>query len=80
MASDSPPASWLSRIFGGKSEPAPPSGDGKKPGAPASETEDGQTQPDQENKKGLFKRIFGIFGGNKKDADKQNQGTQDPAH
>jgi penicillin-binding protein 1B len=85
MASDAPPASWLSRVFGGKgSESAPetPGGAGasptaKTPGVP--ESADGQTQPEEEKKKGLFRRIFGIFGGSKKDADKPNPGTEDPA-
>ena len=88
MASDAPPASWLSRIFGGKeAEPPPPSSagaNGKNPAAPGSggESAEGQTQPEGENKKGLFRRIFGIFGGSKKDkdTDKPSQGTQDPAH
>jgi penicillin-binding protein 1B len=87
MASDSPPASWLSRIFGGgkdqESAPSPPgsgSGPGARNAAPGSNSEsaEDQTKPEGENKKGLFRRIFGIFGGNKKDADKPNQGTQDP--
>jgi penicillin-binding protein 1B len=88
MASDAPPASWLSRIFGGKtpeSAPANPGAPGdnsgvkaKNPGAP--DTAESQTQPEDEKKKGLFKRIFGIFGGSKKDAEKPNQETQDPAH
>jgi penicillin-binding protein 1B len=88
MASDAPPASWLSRIFGGKnsesSSPNPaapgegPSLKGKNP-APSDSAEN-QAQPEEEKKKGLFKRIFGIFGGSKKDAEKPNQETQDPAH
>jgi penicillin-binding protein 1B len=88
MASDAPPASWLSRIFGGKnsesSSPTPaapgegPSLKGKNPAAP--DSAENQTQPEDEKKKGLFKRIFGIFGGSKKDADKPSQETQDPAH
>ncbi len=88
MASDAPPASWLSRIFGGKnsesSSPNPaapgesPSLKGKNPAPP--DAAENQTQPEEEKKKGLFKRIFGIFGGNKKDAEKPNQETQDPAH
>jgi penicillin-binding protein 1B len=84
MASDAPPASWLSRVFGGKdseSTPATPGSAGpnaKNLGSP--ESAEGQTQPEEEKKKGLFRRIFGIFGGSKKDADKPNQETQDPAH
>jgi penicillin-binding protein 1B len=89
MASDAPPASWLSRVFGGKdSDSAQPSASvaagsaAKNPGALGSggDSAEGQTQPEEEKKKGLFRRIFGIFGGSKKDADKPNQGTQDPAH
>jgi len=90
MASDAPPASWLSRIFGGDKpadgEPAQPGAPGvspaptsKKPGPPGASSAESQTQPEEENKKGLFRRIFGIFGGSKKDADKPNQETQDPA-
>ena len=84
MASDAPPASWLSRVFGGKDSESAPAASGtagpnaKNPGSP--ESAEGQTQPEEEKKKGLFKRIFGIFGGSKKDADKPNQETQDPAH
>jgi hypothetical protein len=86
MASDAPPASWLSRIFGGKNpESAQPGVPGdnanvkaKNPGA--ADSADNQAQPEEEKKKGLFKRIFGIFGGSKKDADKPNQETQEPAH
>jgi penicillin-binding protein 1B len=88
MASDAPPASWLSRIFGGdkskEAEPALPSsgaaGTGSAGPAPGAASAESKTQPEEENKKGLFRRIFGIFGGSKKDADKPNQGTQDPPH
>jgi len=86
MASDAPPASWLSRIFGGKNpESGPPNpeaiGDNSKARNPAApDSADNQAQPEEEKKKGLFKRIFGIFGGSKKDADKPNQETQEPAH
>jgi penicillin-binding protein 1B len=85
MASDAPPASWLSRIFGGKSSESTPASPGensglnsKNPAAP--DSAETQTQQEEDKKKGLFKRIFGIFGGSRKDADKPNQGTQDPAH
>jgi penicillin-binding protein 1B len=91
MASDAPPASWLSRIFGGNkvkgpepAQPPAPSSLGaesspatKRLGAtPPGASAEGQ-QPEEEKKKGLFRRIFGIFGG-KKDADKPQQETQDP--
>ena len=93
MASDAPPASWLSRLFGGgKSkapEPAPPSavpaGSDTAPAAkkhaasaPSAASAESQPPPEDENKKSLFKRIFGIFGGGKKDVGKPKQGTQDP--
>jgi penicillin-binding protein 1B len=93
MASDAPPASWLSRIFGGdkskQAEPSPPtsgtsgassvpSAKGPSASAPGAASAEGQSQSEEENKKGLFRRIFGIFGGSKKDADKPNPGTQDP--
>jgi penicillin-binding protein 1B len=88
MASDAPPASWLSRIFGGKNSESSspnPGAPGDNPGVKAKnpappDSAENQTQPEEEKKKGLFKRIFGIFGGSKKDADKPNQETQDPAH
>jgi hypothetical protein len=36
-------------------------------------------QQEEENKKGVLRRIFGIFGG-KKDADKTQSGSQDQQH
>ena len=93
MASDAPPASWLSRIFGGGKSKGPepelpsagPAGSDTAPAtkkhaasAPAAASAESQPAPENENKKSLFKRIFGIFGGGKNDADKPNQGTQDP--
>jgi len=87
MASEAPPASWLSRVFGGKEkdgETAPPSGPGaangptaKSPAAPGAAAADTAAQSEDENKKGVFRRIFGIFGGSKKDGDKGNLGTKD---
>jgi penicillin-binding protein 1B len=87
-ASDTPPASWLSRIFGGgdkeknveSSQPSQPGGASpipstRRPADPSS-TADNQ-QPEEGNKKGVLRRIFGIFGG-KKDADKPQPGT--PEH
>jgi penicillin-binding protein 1B len=79
MASDAPPASWLSRVFGGKKD-----ADSQQPAAPGSSANgngaknsaDGE-QPEEENKKGVLRRIFGIFGG-KKDADKPQQETPQP--
>lgn len=87
MASDAPPASWLSRVFGGdkanNSESAQPiapgssaAGNASKNPGPPQPSADAQ-QPQDENKKGVFRRIFGIFGG-KKDADKSQQETPEP--
>ena len=75
-----PGASWLSRIFGG-GKPAP----AEAPAQPAAAAErkapaiaprqtvktDPGKQPaaEGEKKKRLFKRIFGIFGGGKKEQD-----------
>jgi penicillin-binding protein 1B len=80
MASDSPPASWLSRVFGGDkaktpemAQPAAP-GSAAAPGASA----DGQ-QPEEEKKKSVFRRIFGIFGG-KDDSDKTKPSKPDSDH
>ncbi len=81
-ASDAPPASWLSRVFGGgekekdieSRQPVPPGSAGasvnNRPGSSTNSatTADGQQESD-DNKKGVLRRIFGIFGG-KKDADK----------
>jgi len=82
MASDAPPASWLSRVFGGdkekNSDPAQPPAPGSSAAGNASKnpSTDGE-QPEGENKKGILRRIFGIFGG-KKDADKPQQETPQP--
>ncbi|MBZ5660736.1 MAG: PBP1A family penicillin-binding protein [Acidobacteriia bacterium] len=87
MASDAPPASWLSRVFGGdkdkNSDSNQPSAPGsassgmasKTPGPPPASADAQPTE--EENKKGVLRRIFGIFGG-KKDADKPQQQTPDP--
>jgi penicillin-binding protein 1B len=83
MTSGSAPGSWLSHIFGGdkskgaESESAPGSS-GTRPPSPPPSTADNQ-EPEQENKKGVLRRIFGIFGG-KKDADKPPSGSQDQQH
>ena len=82
MTSDTAPGSWLSHIFGGdKSKGAEadsaPGGSGAHPSStpPTAENQ----PPEEENKKGVLRRIFGIFGG-KKDADKTQSGSQDPQH
>ncbi len=79
MMTQTPAASWLSRIFGGgkSATPAPPDGTpaaragtregtSAEPGAPASDSA-AQPAAAEEKKKGLLKRIFGIFGGSKKE-------------
>jgi penicillin-binding protein 1B len=88
VATEAPPGSWLSRVFGGdksdgtdSAQPATP-GSGptfstKRPADPSSPADN--QPPEDENKKGLLRRIFGIFGG-KKDADKTPSGTQDQQH
>lgn len=92
LAEDAPPASWLSRIFGGDKQPAEPDNSAAAPGAtptsasggPASSapganaSTPGQPSEEDENRKGLFHRIFGIFGGPKKGADKPKPGTENP--
>jgi len=82
MLTLTPGASWLSRIFGGgkATTPEPPAGANSSapatgrggavgpnaaagPNAPPAATED--------KKKGLLKRVFGIFGGGKKEKDQE---------
>jgi penicillin-binding protein 1B len=81
MASDSPPGSWLSHVFGGDkakegdSGPAAPGSVGSGPSSTPPASADNQPAED-ENKKGILRRIFGIFGG-KKDADKPKSDPQD---
>jgi penicillin-binding protein 1B len=82
MATDTAPGSWLSRIFGGDKEKGAESTQPLAPGANASANKNGASavpgttveggQEQEDNKKGVFRRIFGIFGG-KKDADKPQQ-------
>ena len=84
MASDTPPGSWLSRIFGGGKEKGtdtdslPASGSTSARPSSTPPTAENQ-EPEEEHKKGVLRRIFGIFGG-KKDADKNQSGTQDQQH
>ena len=81
IANDSPPGSWLSHVFGGdkgkEGDAAPPPAPGSA-GAAQAGSADNQ-QPEEENKKGVLRRIFGIFGG-KKDADKTPAGSTDQQH
>jgi penicillin-binding protein 1B len=78
MANDTAPGSWLSHVFGGdkpKNGEAAPAPSTSHPSSAAPAAADNQ-QPEDENKKGVLRRIFGIFGG-KKDADKSQSGPQD---
>jgi penicillin-binding protein 1B len=84
--------SWLSHVFGGGGQPKEPpkDADGKPlpydPNRPPYATGQGQQQPptaveakdkDDEKKKNPLKKIFGIFGGKKKDSDKPKSGDAD---
>ena len=75
--SDIPPVAWLSHLFGKPSTPQPPAagqpaiaGSNPNPNAARSGTQPAPTpsaaSPEPEKKKGLFDKIFGIFGDNKK--------------
>ncbi|MGH9727208.1 MAG: penicillin-binding protein 1A [Candidatus Acidiferrales bacterium] len=75
--SDIPPVAWLSHLFGKPSNPQAPSsgqptavGNNPNPNATPSRGQPPQTapvvSPEPEKKKGLFDKIFGIFGDNKK--------------
>ncbi|HWF14295.1 MAG TPA: PBP1A family penicillin-binding protein [Candidatus Acidoferrales bacterium] len=78
MANDTAPGSWLSHVFGGdknKNGEAAPPAPNSHPSSTAPAAAENQ-QPEEENKKGVLRRIFGIFGG-KKDADKSQSGPQD---
>jgi membrane carboxypeptidase/penicillin-binding protein len=82
MTSETAPGSWLSHVFGGDKEKGADGtstiGPGDHPSSAQPAAADDQ-QPEEENKKGLFRRIFGIFGG-KKDADKTSPASQDQQH
>jgi penicillin-binding protein 1B len=84
LASDAPPASWLSRVFGGDKssssespQPSIPGGSATSNVSSPSQPSANSQQPEDENKKSVLRRIFGIFGG-KKDADKPQQETPQP--
>ena len=89
-ASEAPPGSWLSRIFGGDKskapEPAPPAAvtggtDAasvpKPPATHRAAAANEESRPPEEEKKNLFRRIFGIFGGGRRDDGKATPGTPD---
>jgi hypothetical protein len=80
MASDTAPGSWLSHIFGGgdKSKTSEAESSASHPSSTQPSSADNQST-EEPNKKGVLRRIFGIFGG-KKDADKNPSGSQDQQH
>ena len=79
LLTQTPPASWLSHLFGGRQarrianadepEAADPAfSTGGTRGPETCEFREGSTaQQEPEKKPGLFRRIFGIFGGSKTD-------------
>ena len=75
MMTQTPAAGWLSRLFGGGKtasgdKPEAASAPGPEGAAQPPSAEGAQPPADGEKKKGLLKRIFGIFGGGKKDEEK----------
>ncbi|HEX4646007.1 MAG TPA: penicillin-binding transpeptidase domain-containing protein, partial [Verrucomicrobiae bacterium] len=83
MTSNSGPGSWLSHVFGGDKSKGTenengPGSSAARPSSTPPTSADNQ-QPEEENKKGVLRRIFGIFGG-KKDANKTPSGSQDQQH
>jgi penicillin-binding protein 1B len=80
--------SWLSRVFGGGGEPKPPQTDAQgkpitsyDPNRPPDATGQGTVDPNlppAEKKKNPLQKIFGIFGGKKKDPDKAKPQTDKP--
>ncbi len=85
MLTQTPPASWLSRIFGGgdknKSDEAPPPSVAAGPFSeppPVPATATAPTAGDDEKKPGILHKIFGIFGGKKPDQDAPKENTPDP--
>jgi hypothetical protein len=83
MLSQTPPASWLSRIFGGdksKSDDAPPpsvaAGPFSSPPVPGTAASPAPAE-DDEKKSGILHKIFGIFGGKKPDQDAPKENNPD---
>jgi len=87
MMTQAPPVSWLSRIFGGKkpaASPEPPEatppGPAEGPQSPAvngpqgSAPKPGEPPAPDQKKKGFLNRVFGIFGGGKKEPEKRKPG------
>jgi len=86
MTTQNPGTGWLSHIFGGKPrtpEPpvypnAPAGVAASKDGAPPASPTETPAASEDEKKKGLFRRIFGIFGGEKRDKDKDKEREKHP--
>jgi penicillin-binding protein 1B len=78
--------SWLSRVFGGEPKAPQTDADGKPinsydPNRPPNATGQGASDPNAqpaEKKKNPFQKIFGIFGGKKKDPDKAKPQSDKP--
>ena len=60
--------SWLSHLFGKAPAPAAPPTSAAAPPAPAANPAQTAPTPEEEKKKGLLDRVFGIFGGKKQPA------------
>jgi penicillin-binding protein 1B len=73
MLTQTPPGSWLSHLFGGgrkadgSEENLPPPPGGSSASTKQSPPDETTAPADSENKKGLLRRVFGIFGGGKTD-------------
>ncbi len=88
ITTQGPAGGWLERLFGGEKSNAPgaptdvgagpqPAGKGPAVGTAASGPEEGRAEK-EEKKKGLFQRIFGIFGGGKKEKDQEKPPPKPP--
>jgi penicillin-binding protein 1B len=88
LLTQTPPASWLSRLFGGDKAKAAEDSSAEPPaagpsatkapaqaGKPAAESATPPESPEADRKKGLFHRIFGIFGGNKADQEQPQKSS-----
>jgi hypothetical protein len=73
-----PGGSWLSRIFGGAAKSEKPEVKSGEPETATGAPQSGVETPQDEKKKGVLKKIFGIFGGNKNDRDKPKQDKGGP--
>jgi penicillin-binding protein 1B len=92
MLTQTPPASWLSRIFGDKKpEEAPPPGSpggtvapGTLPAistaSPAPPGSPSAAAEEDDKKSGLLHKIFGIFGGKKQDDQNPKESNPDSPH